>query len=357
MRFNRDIFKKKISEFYGQSLRRQLSSSTLTNLETLLFLIEFDNEWTLTSEIAYFLATIGWETAWTYAPIVEKRANSSQKDVRRMQDRYWNTKYFGRGYVQLTWKDNYKKMSPIAGIDLVKNPDALLRPSISYEVAAVGMRKGLFRSYANGKPVRLSDYVNTTSTNFVQARNVINGDIEKNGPLIANFASNLHSILNLSLIKEITPPNISQIVPLSETQAGNNTTTMNNSEPSTNQIALGSYAANTAPWSPPIQVDPTAPIPTAGPKSIVTTISSIVSSLGITGSALYGYISGIIPNLNPTILITICLFCIAIITCVYIASRIYLKNSREQRAALLDMQKVEITADPTKANVVCAQIK
>jgi hypothetical protein len=57
-------------------------------------------------------------------------------------------KYRGRGYIQLTGKNAYRDYSKVAGIDLVKNPDALLQPDIAAKVAAeyikrTGGKKGL----------------------------------------------------------------------------------------------------------------------------------------------------------------------------------------------------------------------
>ena len=51
-------------------------------------------------------------------------------------------KYRGRGYIQLTGKNNYKEYSKIAGIDLVKNPDALLEPELSAKISAEFLKRG-----------------------------------------------------------------------------------------------------------------------------------------------------------------------------------------------------------------------
>ena len=45
-------------------------------------------------------------------------------------------KYRGRGYIQITGKNNYKAYSKVAGVDLITNPDALLKPDIAAKVAA-----------------------------------------------------------------------------------------------------------------------------------------------------------------------------------------------------------------------------
>ena len=44
-------------------------------------------------------------------------------------------KYRGRGYIQLTGKNNYADMSKKLGIDLVNNPDLANDPTIAYKIA------------------------------------------------------------------------------------------------------------------------------------------------------------------------------------------------------------------------------
>lgn len=348
MRFNKKLLRQKISEFYGTNLKRQITAETLNSFETLIFLIEGDEEWTLKSELAYFLATIGWETAWTFAPIVERRASRTQTEVRRMQDRYWDTGFYGRGYVQLTWRENYKKLGEFLDIDLVNNPDELLKPSISYEVAALGMRKGLFRSHPNGTPIKLSDYINKTTTNFVKARNIINGDVEKNGPTIAVFASTLLNILDAAVISS-TIVTDEEVLNLGTT---NKPVTVTNIGASvTSNTSITSVSPQNEPWAVPVQIEPTVPVSTSGPKSLLTVISGFLSSIGITAGAAYGAVSGILPNLNVTTVVIACLLCVTIMICIYIASRIYIKNARENRAASLDMHILDIAADPNRANV------
>lgn len=38
-------------------------------------------------------------------------------------------KYFGRGFIQITWKNNYKAYGDRIGVDLVNNPNAALDPN------------------------------------------------------------------------------------------------------------------------------------------------------------------------------------------------------------------------------------
>lgn len=62
--------------------------------------------------------------------------------------------YRGRGYVQVTWKNNYRAIGAEIGVDLVREPDRMLEPEIAAWATVYGMERGIF----TGK--RLSDYVN-----------------------------------------------------------------------------------------------------------------------------------------------------------------------------------------------------
>jgi hypothetical protein len=58
--------------------------------------------------------------------------------------------YYGRGHVQLTWLDNYRRSSADAGVDLVKNPDAMLDPVISARVLILGLIDGRWNGHGHG---------------------------------------------------------------------------------------------------------------------------------------------------------------------------------------------------------------
>ena len=78
----------------------------------------------LATQIAYVLATVQWETAQTFRPVRE--AFWLSEDWRRRNLRYYP--YYGRGFVQITWKNNYEKYSKLLGVDLVNNPDLAMEP-------------------------------------------------------------------------------------------------------------------------------------------------------------------------------------------------------------------------------------
>jgi hypothetical protein len=92
--------------------------------------------------LAYYLATAKWETNGTIQPVRE--AYWLSEDWRRRNLRYYP--FYGRGYVQLTWQNNYRRESQPdrTGIDLVTNPDVAMRPDIAAQVLFVGMEHGDF---------------------------------------------------------------------------------------------------------------------------------------------------------------------------------------------------------------------
>lgn len=114
---------------------------------------------------AYLLATVIWETGHTMQPVRE--AYWLTEDWRRTHLRYYP--YYGRGYVQLTWRPNYLAMGTVVGMDLVGNPDAALHPMVAAEVAVYGMEHGSFSGAG------LATYFNEKESNWVGARAIING--------------------------------------------------------------------------------------------------------------------------------------------------------------------------------------
>lgn len=123
----------------------------------------------LVQQSAYILATVYHETARTMQPIEEYGG--------------WNTRYapwFGRGYIQLTWEENYKKQQEkLKGMPLVHlhdipyqvhdNKDLALNPHTSAIITVWGMKDGDF----TGK--KLDDYINNQSVDYVNARRIVNG--------------------------------------------------------------------------------------------------------------------------------------------------------------------------------------
>jgi putative chitinase len=135
---------------------------------------------------AYALATAYHETASTMQPIKEYGGPTyltRMYDITgarpKMAVANGNThagdgiKYCGRGYVQLTWKNNYERAGAELGSDLGDNPDLALRPDIAARIMRQGMQEGWF----TGK--KFSDYLPGAGpakfSQYALARFIING--------------------------------------------------------------------------------------------------------------------------------------------------------------------------------------
>lgn len=115
--------------------------------------------------LAYMLATTYHETNKTMQPVRE--AYWLSEDWRRRNLRYYP--WYGRGYVQLTWEENYRKMGALLGVDLLGNLDLAMDPRI----AAAIMFEGMIRGDFTGK--KLEQYFATDKDDPVNARRIING--------------------------------------------------------------------------------------------------------------------------------------------------------------------------------------
>lgn len=133
--------------------------------DTQLIINECVREKLTLTQAAYVLATSYWETNRTMKPVEE--AYWLDEAWRRKNLRYYP--WHGRGYVQLTWESNYKRASKELGVDLVTDPRAAMQPENAVRVLVYGCQNGWF----TGK--KLSDYINASKRDYVNARRVVNG--------------------------------------------------------------------------------------------------------------------------------------------------------------------------------------
>jgi LysM repeat protein/predicted chitinase len=122
---------------------------------------------TMKAQIAYVLATTQHETAGSFQPVREAYYLGARAEAYRQTLRYYP--YYGRGYVQLTWQNNYAKYGQLLHIDLVGNPDLALQPNVALFILVHGMKNGTFTG------VGLSRYINISGIDFVNARRIVNG--------------------------------------------------------------------------------------------------------------------------------------------------------------------------------------
>lgn len=127
---------------------------------------------------AYALATTWHETAATMRPIAEFGKGRGRKYGK--PGRNGGQVAYGRGYVQLTWDDNYERADRELGLNgaLIANYELAMQPAIAGKILRRGMEEGWF----TGK--KLSDYL---PGDHIGARRIINGTDRAN--LIAGYAA------------------------------------------------------------------------------------------------------------------------------------------------------------------------
>lgn len=146
---------------------------------------------------AYILATVKHEVGDTWLPITERGgvAYCSRYERGLLGATLGNTTagdgfaYRGRGYCQLTGRNNYRKFGTLLSIELERNPDLALKPDTAFDIMWVGMRDGLF----TGK--KLTHYITNHTHDYINARRIINGDVAKNGSMIAEYARKIEGVL------------------------------------------------------------------------------------------------------------------------------------------------------------------
>ena len=122
--------------------------------------------------LAYMLATAYHETAQKMWPIEEygKGSGHSYGEV----DPETGHAYYGRGLVQLTWRENYHNATVALGLiddrDIEWHAERALDVLISSRIMFRGMAEGWF----TGK--KLGDYFNADEDEALNARQIINGN-------------------------------------------------------------------------------------------------------------------------------------------------------------------------------------
>jgi hypothetical protein len=146
---------------------------------------------------AYMLATVKYECVDLWQPIEEfgkgrNRPYGVPVTVTDPNGKRYTNVYYGRGYIQLTWEENYQRMGQALGIgaDLVYHPDLALAPARAYQIMSYGMCHGSFTGRS------LSEYISGTKCDYFNAREIING--HDSADRIAQYAQEFSSILRAS---------------------------------------------------------------------------------------------------------------------------------------------------------------
>ena len=127
--------------------------------------------------LSYPLATTAHETGFTMQPIEEYGKGKGMSYG--APDPETGHAYYGRGFVQLTWADNYKRCDQELGLtggeSCYLHPELQLEASLAAETMFQGMTEGWFRGDEIDRQT-LDRYFNDTKDDSYGAREIINGD-------------------------------------------------------------------------------------------------------------------------------------------------------------------------------------
>lgn len=160
---------------------------------------------------AYTLATAWHETGKTMRPLEEYgRGKGRPYGVPNAATGHT---YFGRGFVQLTWWDNYRKLGDALGLDLVNRPELALDPVNAAQIMCEGMEQGLFTGTS------LSRYFNAHVDDPVNARRIVNGT--DRAQQIADYHEKALRAVNAGMEPDMAkPPLVDQITSLPTRKVG-----------------------------------------------------------------------------------------------------------------------------------------
>ena len=193
--FNREVFFNVVrgTLFHGSFTQQQVNG-----MDAILDAWEDSPRSDNLKHLAYPLATTAHETGFTMAPIEEY--GKGQGMAYGVSDPETGQTYYGRGYVQLTWRDNYaradEELNFSGSTSLEWHAERALDHYVAAEVMFQGMEEGWFRSDDEGRQT-LDRYFSDTADNSYEAREIINGDKSKipswsGGVSIGNLIKGYH---------------------------------------------------------------------------------------------------------------------------------------------------------------------
>lgn len=167
-------------KYFFDSVRGSLFSGSMTQSQVdgmTMLLNRAEDEGTDDRHLAYILATTFHETAQTMQAIAEY-GKGKGKPYGVPAGPYGQV-YYGRGFVQLTWLENYQKMQKALGDrwegrDIVKVADKALDTDIATDIIFYGMYTGAFTGVGLPKYMTITN-PDSDTTDFYNARKIVNG--------------------------------------------------------------------------------------------------------------------------------------------------------------------------------------
>ena len=350
------IDRKKFFDGYRREFRR-LSQSQVDALEFLLSGLEqsIDNGEITLEQGAYILGTIKHEVDDTYEPI-EEYGKGKGKPYGRINPTTGKA-YYGRGYTQNTWLDNYRKLTkawndqhPDEPIDFVKRPELLLQRKYAWWATVYAMRTGLY----TGRKLR--DYINARKTDHLNARRIVN--LMDRASLIAGYAEDFETILREATAEpealKLTDGNAASVARVA---AHSPADALPAEPPAQQTVEQGAVAAQVVvggegakpvvskPEDPAIPVEVEQPPPSNAKKSIIATVVAAVASIGLSVQQAFTHAYEAVKS-NP--LVTLALVSFAVMgVCIYwkyMDRLTRLEQQKREQAHLLTMEKMRLAA-------------
>ena len=157
---------------------------------------------------AYYISTVYHETAHTYKPVEEIGKGSGHtygagikvtdtNGLRGKKGEEYENVYYGRGYVQLTWEENYKNLSEAIGRkeELHVDPDKALEADLAYEILTYWMQNAV--KNVKSDEHTLGKYITKKKCDYKGARRIVN--LQDKAQLLANYATQAELLMRLSV--------------------------------------------------------------------------------------------------------------------------------------------------------------
>lgn len=218
---NKSLFYKSYREVFGPITK----DKTVESIDAIIDAFEEANIAIKPLEkLAYALATVRHEVGPAMLPIVENMNYSAKRMCQVWPGRfptlasaapyahnpealgnkvYGNRlgnglldgyKFRGRGIgAQITGYDCYKKYGDLLGVDMVHNPDLAMDIRLGAKILALGFTDYPFTGY------KISNSINNSKVDYIQARRTVNADVGRVGKSIANDAVKFYNIIIKSI--------------------------------------------------------------------------------------------------------------------------------------------------------------
>ncbi len=196
-----NVYGPRFLEMYSEEFAG-IDFDTLNGLGLFLSFMRTDSNLNDIRHAAYMMASVYKETAYTWQPIDEKGKGAGYEygliRTGKCGGKEYKKRYYGRGYIQITWEYNYETMDTYfnLGCSLVENPDRALEPELAYKIASHGMKDGLFI-----KGETLSKYIYGNTCDYHNARKIVNPKKFDTYAEIAGYARIFEAILRATMFR------------------------------------------------------------------------------------------------------------------------------------------------------------